>query len=71
MHKLEKVRVQQGETMLLALDTRPLAQTDSSDRRDFFTSEEELPAAVGFGAESPFDSATRITDVKHETTDDN
>lgn len=57
--------------MLLALDTRPLARTDSSDRCDFVTSEEELPAEVSLGVEGPFDSATRITDVKHETTDDN
>jgi len=70
-HKLEMVGVQQGETMLLVLDTRPLAKTDSSDRRDFFTCEDELPATVSLGAEGPLDSATRITEVKHETTDDN
>lgn len=57
--------------MLLGLDTRPVARTDSSVRRDFFTCEEELPAAVSQGTEGPLDSATRITDVKHETTDDN
>ena len=57
--------------MLLALDTRPVAQTDSTDRRDFFTCEDEVPATVCVGPEGPFDSATRITDVKHETTDDN
>jgi len=57
--------------MLFALDSRPLVRTDSSDRRDFFTSEEELPAAVCCGPEGPLDSATRITDVRHETTDDN
>ena len=57
--------------MLHALDMRPLVQTDFSGKRDFLTNEEELPAAVGVGAEGPLDSATRITDVRHETTDDN
>ena len=58
--------------MLLGLDTRPVARTDSSSvPRDFLTCEEELPAAVSQGTEGPLDSATRITDVKHETTDDN
>lgn len=57
--------------MLLSLDIRPIARTDSSERRDFVTTEEELPAAVMVGPEGPLDSATRITDVKHETTDDN
>jgi hypothetical protein len=57
--------------MLLALDSRPVVQTDSFMQRDFLTSEEELPAAVGFGVEGPLDSATSLTDVKHETTDDN
>ena len=57
--------------MVLALDTRPLVQTDFFGQRDFLTNEEELPAIVAFGVEGPLDSATRITDVKHETTDDN
>jgi hypothetical protein len=71
VHELEMVRVHRGDTVLLALDIRPLVQTDSSAKRDFVTSEEELPASVGFGVEGLRDSATRITDVKHETTDDN
>lgn len=57
--------------MLFALDSRPVVQDDSSMKRDFLTSEDELPAAVGFGVEGPLDSATSLTDVKHETTDDN
>jgi hypothetical protein len=57
--------------MLLALDTRPVVQTDSSRQRDFATNEEELPAAVSMNAGGPVEMATRITEVKTETTDDN
>ena len=57
--------------MLLALDTRPIVQTDSSRQRDFATNEEELPAAVSMNAGGPVEMATRITEVRTETTDDN
>lgn len=57
--------------MLLALDTRPVLRTDSSDQRDFLTSDEELPAAVSMSVDGPLEAATRITDVRTETTDDN
>jgi hypothetical protein len=59
------------ETMLLALDTRPVIETGSFSQRDFVTSEEELPAAVSMTEDAPAEAATRITDVKTETTDDN
>ena len=39
--------------------------------RDFLTLEDDLPAAVAFGPGGPRERATSITDVKHETTDDN
>jgi len=56
--------------MMFLLDMRPLAGSDRTDRRDFLTNEEELPATVSLGADGPSEAATRITDVKHETTDD-
>lgn len=57
--------------MVFAFDTRPMVRTDYADQRDFLTCEEELPAAVSFALDGPLDAATRLTDVKHETTDDN
>lgn len=56
---------------MFILDMRPMARAEFSEQRDFLTSEEELPAAVSFAVEGPLDTATRLTDVKHETTDDN
>jgi hypothetical protein len=56
---------------VLAFDMHPTAQTDFSTQRDFLTSDEELPAAVSVAVDGPLDAATRFTDVKHETTDDN
>jgi hypothetical protein len=42
-----------------------------SFQRDFVTLEDDLPAAVSWNANVPKDAATLLTDVKHETTDDN
>jgi len=39
--------------------------------RDFLTLEDDLPATVVFGLTGARDRATSVTDVKHETTDDN
>jgi hypothetical protein len=39
--------------------------------RDFLTLEDDLPAAVAFGSAGVRERATSVTDVKHETTDDN
>ncbi len=57
--------------MLFALDTRPATQTELFDKRDSMTSDEELPAAVSLTATGPWEAATRITEVRTETTDDN
>jgi hypothetical protein len=57
--------------MLFALDTRPVTQTELFVGRDSLTSDEELPAAVSLTATGPLEAATRITDVRTETTDDN
>lgn len=57
--------------MLLALDARPVTQTELFNERDSLTSDEELPAAVSLTATGPSEAATRITDVRTETTDDN
>lgn len=57
--------------MLFALDTRPVTQAELFAGRDSLTSDEELPAAVSHTATGPLESATRITEVRTETTDDN
>jgi hypothetical protein len=57
--------------MLFALDTRPVTQTELFGERDSLTGDEELPAAVSLTATGPSEAATRITDVRTETTDDN
>lgn len=43
----------------------------SYGERDFVTMEDELPAAVSWRAQAWRDAATRLTEVKVETTDDN
>jgi len=57
--------------MLFVLDTRPVTQTELFNKRDSLTSDEELPAAVSITAIGPLEAATRITEVRTETTDDN
>jgi hypothetical protein len=56
---------------MLALNSRPVAEMLLSLQRDFLTSEEELPAAVDCGADSPYETMTRVTEVRSESTDDN
>ena len=57
--------------MLLALDTRPVTQSEYFPDRNSLTSDEELPAAVSVTTKGPLETATRITEVRTETTDDN
>jgi hypothetical protein len=45
--------------------------TLTTEERDFLTCEDELPAEVVVFANGAIERGTRITDVKHETTDDN
>jgi hypothetical protein len=51
-------------------------QTTSTERagfhgQDFLICEDDLPSAVILTEEGPLSRATRMTEVKHETTDDN
>lgn len=60
-----------GRKLMRYLCTVPVESTALMQDRDFITIEDELPAEVALRPDGPLDRGTRLTDVNHETTDDN
>lgn len=59
-----------SEVSIVLLE-KALIQVGTVFQRDFVTFEDELPAEVSVTSAGASERATSVTDVKHETTDDN